>query len=187
MMFVLAVPAFADTISIVPATTTVNVSQTFSVNVFISQAADLYAYQFSIGFDPSVVSANSVVEGSFLAGVGATSFFPGIIDNVGGTISFIANSLIGPIFGASGDGVLATISLTSIGAGTSSIGVFNAELFDSFGQAIPLTTSNGSVTVNPPVSNIPEPSSIILLATGVLGWLGYRARLSAKREWKRGV
>ncbi len=159
-----AVPAFATVISIQPSTKTVGPGQTFTLDVSITGAADLYAYQFDVGFDPSVLAANSVSEGAFLAGAGTTFFFPGAIDNVGGTIAFNADSLTGPVSGATGGGILATLSFTSIGPGSSSVGLFNVDAFDSFGEGIALTTSGSNITV----SGVPEPSSAVLFAIGFL-------------------
>jgi hypothetical protein len=135
-LFCGASPALAGVMSIQPSTFDTTVGQTFSLDVFISGAVDLYGYQFDIGFDPTILSAVSVTEGPFLASAGTTSFFPGFIDNAGGTISFIADSLTGAIAGASGDGTLATISFSALATGTSSVGIFNVEAFDSFGEDI---------------------------------------------------
>ena len=144
--------------------TTVSPGQTFTLDVSVSGAVDLYGYQFDVGFDPLILAANSVSEGPFLQGAGATVFFPGSIDNVGGTISFNAASLTGLVPGATGTGTLATLSFTSLGAGSSSVGLFNVLAFDSFGEGIELATSGGTVNV----SGVPEPGSALLLSLGLL-------------------
>jgi hypothetical protein len=56
---------------------------------------------------PGILSATAVTDGAFLA----TGFFPGFIENTAGTISFIADSLAGPVPGLSGSGTLATGAL----------------------------------------------------------------------------
>jgi hypothetical protein len=161
------IPALAGVISIQPATNNPGIGQTFSLDVTINGAADLYAYQFDIGFNSSVLSANSVSEGTFLSAIGSTALFPGFIDNVGGTISFIADSLTGPISGASGSGTLATISFTSIGAGVSPVGVFNVTALDSFGEGIAVDTAGATVTVSAGGS-VPEPSPAVFVFAGSL-------------------
>ena len=160
-----AVPAFATVISIQPSATTVGAGQTFTLDVSITGAADLYAFQFDVGFNPSVLAANSVSEGSFLTSAGTTFFLPGSIDNIGGTITFNADSLVGAIPGASGAGILATLSFTSLATGSSAVGLFNVSAFDSFLEGIVLSTPAGS---NVTVSGVPEPGSASLLAIGVL-------------------
>ena len=62
-------PAFADIISIEPPSSTVLPGQAFSINVDVSGISDLYAFQFDIGFNPAVISATSITEGSFLPAV----------------------------------------------------------------------------------------------------------------------
>jgi hypothetical protein len=166
-------PALAGIISIQPATKNTNPGQTFSLDVTINGAADLYAYQFDIGFNSSVLSANSVSEGAFLSGSGSTFFFEGFIDNVGGTISFIADSLTGPISGASGNGTLATISFTSIGPGSSPVGVFNVTALDSFGEGIAVDTVGATVTVSAG-ADVPEPSPSVFLFAGSLALFALR-------------
>jgi hypothetical protein len=81
-----------------------------TVPISISGVSDLYDYQFDVGFDPSVLQLQSVTESSFLSGAGTTFFLPGFIDNTLGTASFIADTLIGPISGASGAGILVELN-----------------------------------------------------------------------------
>jgi hypothetical protein len=80
-----------------------------SVSVSASGATDLYAYQFSLNFDPAVLHATTVSEGSFLATAGSTFFDGGTINNVGGQVSFVFDTLLTAIAGATGNGVLAVI------------------------------------------------------------------------------
>ena len=79
--------AFADTVDVVAPATSPSVGQTFDVDVNVTGASDLYAYQMDLTFDPTVLSALSVTEGPFLPGGGTTFFIPGTIDNVGGSVT----------------------------------------------------------------------------------------------------
>lgn len=73
-----AVPAQAGAIiTIDPPTPTVTVGQTFSLDVMITGASDLYAVQFDIGFDPTFLSANSISEGAFMLSGGPTLYIGG--------------------------------------------------------------------------------------------------------------
>ena len=165
-----AAPSHSATISIQPVPTNVNFGQTFSVNVVMSGVADLFAYQFDLGFDPSVVAATGITEGAFLSSGGATFFLSGVVDNIGGTISNTADSLVGPVSGVSGSGVVATASFTAVGPGATSINLLSMSLLDSTLSDISATVQNGDVTV----SAVPEPSTELLCVAGVALLLAVR-------------
>jgi len=144
-------------ISIQPPTPTVTAGQTFSLDVDIAAVADLYAFQFDIGFDPALLSAVSISEGPFLPSGGATIFFPGTIDNFAGTIAFNADSLVGAIPGVTGNGTLLTIDFVALAAGISSIDISNEVFLDSSFNAIAVDNAGATIT-------IPAPSTLALFA-----------------------
>jgi len=127
---------------------------------------DLYAFQFDLIFNPSVLEAVSVTEGSFLRHQGPTVFVPGTISNSAGRISLTAGSLIGPIAGASGDGPLAGITFTALANGTSNIRIGNPVLLDSTLAPVTASLEAGVVQVG-----IPEPSTFYILWGGLAGLL----------------
>src|SRR5262249_42875204 len=106
-----------------------------------------------VGYNPGVMTAQSASEGTFFSGAGGTFFFPGIIDNGGGRVSFISGSLTGAVNGVNGDGLLATLSFTAVGGGSTTLSIFNLSAFDSFGEGTVMSASNGTVQVN----GTPEP------------------------------
>jgi len=166
---ILSLPALADgvpTLSIAPSSTTMGAGSNVVLDVNIANVTDLFAFQFDLSFAPGTVSAASIVEGAFLAGGGTTTFIPGTIDNVGGTIAATADTLIGPGPGVSGGGILAILTLTGLTAGTSSIDFSNVFLLDSNLNSIDASTVSGSVTVTPSTVPTPEPNSLVLLIAG---------------------
>src|SRR3954470_5892271 len=88
-----------------------------SIPVSISGVLDLFAFQFDLAYDPSVVNLVSISEGPFLPSAGGTFFLPGTIDNVAGTATFISDSLLGPVPGASGSGDLVFLKFVTACAG----------------------------------------------------------------------
>lgn len=166
---VLSLPSFADAIpilSIAPASPTVSAGNSISLDVNIFSVTDLYAFQFDLAFDPATVSAVSITEGLFLPGGGATFFLPGTIDNVGGSITATADTLLGPGPGVNGSGTLAVLTLTGLTPGISSIDFSNVFLLDSNLNSIDASTLSGSVTVIPRTVPTPEPNSLVLLIAG---------------------
>jgi hypothetical protein len=162
--------ADADSIVSVQSPGPVNVASNFKVYVNISGAADVYGFQFDLGFNPTLVQVLSVKEGGFLLGGGLnyTTFFnAGTIDNIGGFVTFNYDSLIGDISGANGMGTLVQFNFRAIGAGTSALFLSNLFLVDS--ESFPLngTTVDGSVTVSPAIGT-PESSVIVYLAAAAM-------------------
>ena len=163
-------PVHANIMSVDPSNTNVIAGQTLSLNIRIADASDLYAWEFDLGFDPTVLSATSVTEGGFLVAGGSTLFILGTIDNLAGTISFTANSLQSATPGVDGDGILATIGFTALAAGTSDLNLFNIILLDSELADITIDqVGGGNVIVSADTSSAPEPGMLALLGIGLAG------------------
>ncbi len=172
LLFLVSAKGFAaTTVGIQPAISNQSLGSFFDVFVDIEDVIDLFAFQFDISFDPAVLHAVSTAEGSFLPTGGDTFFIPGIIDNTTGSISFTADSLLGPDPGVTGNGHLAVLSFEASGLGTSPISLSNWILLDSTLSDISFTSKNGSV-------NVPEPTTMLLLGLGLIGLIGVRRRMS---------
>ncbi|MBZ5634921.1 MAG: cohesin domain-containing protein [Acidobacteriia bacterium] len=143
----------------------VGVGSTFSVPVTISGTSDLYAFQFDLSFDPSILQLQSVAEGPFLPSAGATFFIPATIDNVLGVASFTADSLLGPGPGAAGAGILASFNFQAFAGGTSTLSLANVILLDSNLNDIQFETTGGGVIV----TSVPEPASAWLIVAALVG------------------
>jgi adhesin HecA-like repeat protein len=168
-------PAFADaTLSVAPASSMVSQGSTFTVDLNITGVTDLYDYQFDLSFNPTVLQATNVLEGTFLAGGGSTFFIPGAIDNTAGTIAFNADTLLTAISGVSGSGTLIEFDFTAFAPGTSDLTILNNTdliLQDSTGALISSSQAGGSVTVQGSTA-VPESSSLMMLGAGLLAIAG---------------
>ncbi|HTR48532.1 MAG TPA: cohesin domain-containing protein [Verrucomicrobiae bacterium] len=185
LLLFIPISCSADAILSVSGPATVSPGDTFTVDVVVTGATDLYTVGLDLDFDPSVLEATSVSEGPLLPMGGPTSFIPGDIDNVGGTVTFNGDSLYGVPSGVSSDGTLFVFTFTAIGDGTSPITIVSGTeyLIDSQGDILGDTIDNGSVTVQTQASssNVPEPSSLPLLFLGVTSL----AALFAGRKYTR--
>lgn len=157
-----ALPALAD-IFVQPPSTTVSLGSPLVLDINVSGITDLYAFQFDIGFNPAMLAAVSVTEGSLFSSVGVF-FSPGVIDNVGGSIVFIADSLSGPGPGISTDGTLAQIQFSSLSLGSSSVDLSNVLLLDSNLAGVSATVSGATANV------VPEPGFWPIVAVLALGF-----------------
>jgi hypothetical protein len=137
------------------------------VQVTASGLTDLYAYQFTLNFDPTVLQATSVTEGGFLLTGGATFFDPGTTDNTGGTVSFVFDTLLGPGPGVTGSGLLATIDLTNL--------QLHKQTTLSLTDVIALDSNLNEIPVLTTSAQIPEPGMLALFAIGLVA-LGMRAK-----------
>jgi hypothetical protein len=129
--------------------------------------ADLYAYQFTLNFDPALLTALAGTEGSFLPTGGSTFFYPGDIDNVAGTVTFVLGTLLGPVDGVDGSGDLATFSFDIEQGGFASFSLSDVLLLDSTGAVIP-------VDIGALVAHVPEPASSWLALIALFAVLGGR-------------
>ena len=165
----------SPTVSIQPSASNQTVGSFFDVFVDISDVSDLYAFQFDVSFNPMVLQAVGLTEGSFLPTGGGTFFIPGTIDNAAGSISFTADSLLGPDPGVTGTGHLAVLAFEAYGEGISTISLSNLILLDSGLSDIPFTLSDGTLNVSK--STVPAPPSVLLLVSGLMGLVGIRKKI----------
>ena len=159
------------------------VGSTVTYNIAIDDIADLYSYQFSINYDARYLRALNVTEGAFLGTAGST--VSGVLGMDTGLIDFVYGSLLGPTPGASGSGLLASITFEAIGAGTSALSFADVIFLDSVGDDIAGLTAlsgQGVVLADPggPV-DVPEPASVLLFGAGLAGAAALRRRRTGAR------
>jgi len=154
-------------LSFAPSSTTATVGDRLFIDVIASDVLDLYAFQFDVAFDPVVLGAQGITEGGLLSAVDATFFVPGSIDNTAGRLVLTANTLLGPISGANGSGVLATLSFQVLAAGISNLVLDNVLALDSALNDIAVDTVAARISAMP-AAGVPEPATFALLLLGAL-------------------
>ncbi|CAG1005025.1 partial Protease 1, partial [Anaerolineae bacterium] len=124
------------TLSIQPYSRTVSATQTFTTTVWISDVADLGAFEFTLAYSPTVIEVMSATIASFPTSTGR-AFTPAglIISPTGSTATYGAFSLGATPPGANGNGALAIVTLKALSAGQSNLNFNAAQISDRSGAA----------------------------------------------------
>jgi Cohesin domain/PEP-CTERM motif len=166
------------TLSFLPSSSTAAPGTQFGVDVMVKNVADLYIYQFSLAFDPTILKVGSLNLGNFLESSGvATTGDAGMVDNAAGTISFAYNSLLGPEAGVNGSGLLLHIDFDALAAGISALNFSDVLFLDSNLGDINVDAVAGSIKVAS--ADVPEPASWMLMGLGAVAAGALRRRRSA--------
>ncbi|BDT59424.1 hypothetical protein MasN3_29180 [Massilia varians] len=139
------------------------------VDVRIADIVDVFAYQFTLNYDASLLQATGISEGSFLGAGGPTDWFVLGIDNDAGSISFVLGSLVGAVPGVSGSGNLASIAFQAIGIGNAALSFSDVLFLDSSLNDIDVEFGNLTIGIAPASGNVPEPASLALFGIGLAG------------------
>jgi hypothetical protein len=148
---------------VVPASQTVDIGGgNFTVDIVVEDVSNLASFEFTLTFDPSVLRLVGVTKGPFLDSTGRSVFCPRPIYNSPApsvpsqdAVRFGCASSDHPpeeeIPGASGTGVVATVTFAPRKAGTSQLWMGLAQdiygLADPLSEDIPLVPQGGSVEV----------------------------------------
>ncbi len=119
----------------------------FTVDVVIANVADVGSFQLTLAFSPGIVDAEGAELGDFLGSTGRNVAPLGPdINNEAGTIAFGAFSF-GEQAGASGSGVLVTLSFSPQAEGESDLSLQNVRVMNLILETIPVELQDGRVTV----------------------------------------
>ena len=114
-------------------------------------------------------------EGAALASAGSTFFVPGAFDGTTGRLSLTGDSLIGPIAGFTGSGVLATLTFRAIGVGSGSLSLDDVMTLDAgLGLGFPAAIGANVSIAAVPATTVPEPADGVLVLAGLSVLAGLR-------------
>lgn len=125
----------------------VEIGQTFTVNVTITNVNDLYVWQAGMTFNATILEAVNFTEGPFLQDSGDTLWVDGTINNTAGIIHYHACTLTGNVTGVSGNGTLGTVTFKVKNYGNSTLQLTDVILLDSTLTDIDKTIVDGTVFV----------------------------------------
>jgi PEP-CTERM motif len=158
------------------------------VGVSVTDAPDLFGFEFALGFDPNLVAFREVTGGTDLGSVFAL-FSPvqldqngdPIVDDDGGLLpvpGFSPVTIAGLVFDPTGvqSGLLATLIFETLGSFSGSFAILTASLLDSLDNPIPVDI------VPPDTTSVPEPSTLGLLGIGLAVLARHRLRRNPQRS-----
>ncbi len=133
--------AVTTIISVSPSTITASAGQSFNIDIKITDVFDLYAWEFKLSWNSSLLNLVNVIQGPFLQSKGETYFTYKQNDTAGYLVADC--TLLGMIPGASGSGVLATITFYVESGGECPLGLYDVILLNSFERPISCETVDG--------------------------------------------
>ena len=122
----------------------------FTINIMVQPGSPIAGAQFDLAYDPKVVTINRIVEGTLLKQGGANTYFiPGQLNSTLGKVHGVAGTIINPGHVVSDAGILAAITCTSSASkGSTSLTLSNVIIGDANGQSIPVSISNGQLSID---------------------------------------
>ncbi|HEX5479323.1 MAG TPA: cohesin domain-containing protein, partial [Dehalococcoidia bacterium] len=189
-----AVPGGIATLGVVPSAVTAPVGTQFSVNVDISNATNVGAYEVYLdygkdsagNFEPGVLQFDGFTNGPFLGSTGrpVTCLDP-LFDNLSVRIGCVTGGSSPP--GASGAGLLATLTFTVLKPSNLPMQLFvdsgSGGLSDPLGVPMSFATdgSTTTVTITTPTGTIPPPAGAAANVTPPSGGTGSLLRAAPRR------
>jgi len=124
-----------------PCISKVEAGRNFTININISDALDLYGWEFKLSWNATLLDVIDFKEGSFLKSGGHTFFNFKINDTTGYILADC--TLLGNTSGVSGNGTLATVKFHVKTAGNCTLHLQDAILVNSLEQLITTKVNDG--------------------------------------------
>jgi general secretion pathway protein D len=124
----------------------VRLNDQFTVQVNASEVQNLYNAVFTVTFDPKKLEVVTQSEGTLLKQNGAVTGLQAFTDKNKGEL-WMSQSRVNGAEGASGSGVLASVTFKAIGKGAVGVGLANTSFSTKAGDQIPVTAFKSIVEV----------------------------------------
>jgi general secretion pathway protein D len=124
----------------------VKLNDQFTVQVNASDVQNLYNAVFTVTFDPKKLEVVTQSEGALLKQNGAVTGLQAFTDKNKGEL-WMSQSRVNGAEGASGSGVLASVTFKAIGKGAVGVGLANTSFSTKAGDQIPVTAFKSIVEV----------------------------------------
>ena len=127
--------------------TPIHTGDPFTFNIRAENITDLAGWQFDITFDPAILEAINVTEGTFLKTDGVTTFFQGgTIDNAAGKITGLSAARLSAS-GVSGTGTLIQVRFKAKSGGETDLTLHKFQFGSVTGDSIPAGPHEIRITV----------------------------------------
>jgi hypothetical protein len=140
-------PSGPALMSIIPAQKNAGMGETFTLDVKIENAADVFGFQFDVDYDPAILEFTNAAQGGFLNNNGQENTFCVDYKNSTGLVKNVACTRMGRT-SVYGSGVLEKLTFKVIGIGVSNVKLLNVKIAGSNAEKINSTVLNGEVTVS---------------------------------------
>jgi len=121
--------------------TAVGIGNTVTINVNISNAVSLWAWQAGLKFDPTVINCTGIVEGEFMKRQGTTIWMQGSINNTAGEVGYSGASGTSGGTPVSGSGQLMSATFMVKTNGFSGIHLLNVKTNTETDTTVTVTPS----------------------------------------------
>jgi hypothetical protein len=126
----------------------VDANENFQLQVMIEGVEDLGGFQIEVAYDPAIVTVEDAALGDFLTSVDRSVIPVGPqVNDEEGTMVFGAVT-VGKEAGASGSGVLATVSCKAHDTGSSTLALQDVQILDTGAGVIAVETGDSQIAVN---------------------------------------
>ncbi len=140
-------------IAVDPASNEANPTESFTVDVNITDAEDLFSYEMKLGYNPSILSVASILEGPFIKDQTTAPSGTYWSSNIQTNYLYASCVTLGAYPGVSGSGTLFNVTFNVLDGGTSSLNLYDSLLLNSTGAEISHSVVDGMFATSVPAAS----------------------------------